>query len=268
MQASLYAANYPKRRREALLRSEGRCEQLLENGQRCSHRIGVLRIILRRSFHAARPAAPGRSARSRQQGDTVMAKNRFNSEGRVTRRVLRKAYRELQGTPVVEGMDAVELSRRLCLLTEAQARAVAIPGLSIVASMTAAWSYDIVCDWTGRHDVGIDALSSVIMQVIEERERSEQDSWVLTEPMAQDDPLFAETHAIVEHIWREGHLALDIYQQMPRCAASPYVVLCSSNPELTKADIVAEDLLPTLRALLEQCSVWHEGRMQAQEVQS
>ncbi len=44
MQASLYAANYPKRRREALLRSEGRCEQLLENGQRCSHRIGVLRI--------------------------------------------------------------------------------------------------------------------------------------------------------------------------------------------------------------------------------
>ncbi len=196
-----------------------------------------------------------------------MAKNRFNSEGRVTRRVLRKAYRELQGTPVVEGMDAVELSRRLCLLTEAQARAVAIPGLSIVASMTAAWRYDIVCDWTGRHDVGIDALSSVIMQVIEERERSEQDSWALTEPITQDDPLFVEAHAIVEQLWQTSCLAVDIYEQTPRRAARSYVVLCYSDPELTKADIVAEDLLPTLRALQEQCRARHEGRMQAQEVQ-
>lgn len=43
MMRDLYADNYAERRQEALLRSEGRCENN-KDGQRCSHRLGTFRI--------------------------------------------------------------------------------------------------------------------------------------------------------------------------------------------------------------------------------
>jgi hypothetical protein len=43
MMHELYADNYEQRRMETLLRSEGRCENVID-GQRCKHRLGTLKI--------------------------------------------------------------------------------------------------------------------------------------------------------------------------------------------------------------------------------
>jgi len=44
MQARLYAENYQQRREETFLRACGRCENLLDNGERCPVKFGDLRI--------------------------------------------------------------------------------------------------------------------------------------------------------------------------------------------------------------------------------
>ena len=43
MMRELYAPNYPQRRLEALLRCEGRCENIVD-GQRCSNHLGMFKI--------------------------------------------------------------------------------------------------------------------------------------------------------------------------------------------------------------------------------
>ena len=43
MMRELYADNYNQQRLEALLRSEGRCENVID-GRRCPNRIGVLKV--------------------------------------------------------------------------------------------------------------------------------------------------------------------------------------------------------------------------------
>lgn len=43
MMRELYADNYPERRLEALLRSEGRCENLID-GRRCPNHLGMFKI--------------------------------------------------------------------------------------------------------------------------------------------------------------------------------------------------------------------------------
>lgn len=43
MMRDLYAHNYPQRRLEALIRSEGQCEQVID-GKRCPNRLGVFKI--------------------------------------------------------------------------------------------------------------------------------------------------------------------------------------------------------------------------------
>jgi hypothetical protein len=44
MQAKLYAENYQERREQIFLRAGGRCENLLDNGERCPVRLGDWRI--------------------------------------------------------------------------------------------------------------------------------------------------------------------------------------------------------------------------------
>lgn len=43
MMPELYAPNYPQRRLEALIRSEGRCENII-NGKRCPNHLGMFKI--------------------------------------------------------------------------------------------------------------------------------------------------------------------------------------------------------------------------------
>ena len=44
MQAKLYAPNYPERREEIFVRSGGQCENILADGERCTVKLGDLRI--------------------------------------------------------------------------------------------------------------------------------------------------------------------------------------------------------------------------------
>lgn len=43
MMRELYASNYPERRLEALIRSEGRCEHVMD-GKRCPNRLGTFKV--------------------------------------------------------------------------------------------------------------------------------------------------------------------------------------------------------------------------------